>query len=119
MSEIIKITELLKNGLIIPVVGAGVSFATAGLPGWKGLIEDGLKFAEDRNADSSIIQEGRDLLEANKLTKAASVVKKLLNAPGHPFANWINDALGRPEIKSTSWSCYLYEDKKLSETFIT
>ena len=95
-----KLRELLKNGQVIPVVGAGVSYATAGLPGWKGLIEDGLDYAERNKFTQSIIDEARTLLTSDKLIQAASHVKQLLNAPDHPFTNWLNDALGRPKVNS-------------------
>lgn len=96
-----KISEQLRKGQIIPVVGAGVSSATAGLPGWKGLIENGLKYAEDLNLSSLQISEAKDFLNKNNLTEAAKIVKKILNAPNHPFSNWINNVFIAPTIKST------------------
>lgn len=96
-----KIREQLRKGQIIPVVGAGVSSATAGLPGWKGLIENGLKIAEDLHYSSDKIFQAKEFLNKDKLTEAAKIVKKLLNAPDHPFANWINDVFKTPTIKST------------------
>lgn len=103
MSNIEKIKELLRNDMIIPVVGAGVSYATAGLPGWRGLIENGLAYADQKmlNEDGAI-EKAQQLLNKGELTKAADLVKKLLNAPNHPFSTWLNDLLGRPDIKSTS-----------------
>ncbi|QIL42378.1 SIR2 family protein [Pedobacter sp. HDW13] len=97
-----KIKEQLSNGLIIPVVGAGVSYATSGIPGWKGLIENGLAYAANSlGVSPDKILEANDLLKENKLTAAADIVKNLLNAPGHPFTNWLNYNFERPEIKST------------------
>ncbi|WP_316827429.1 SIR2 family protein [Pedobacter miscanthi] len=100
MNYISKLKALLKENKVVPVVGAGVSFATAGLPNWKGLIESGLEYANNHRADVKMIQEATDLLSKNELIKAASIVKKLLNGPGHPFSNWLNDTLGRPKVQS-------------------
>lgn len=101
MDQITKIKDLLKQGLVVPIVGAGVSYATAGLPGWKGLIDSGLNYAENAKADPNVISEARKLLNENKLIQSATLVKELLNAPGRPFSNWLNEILGRPKIKSS------------------
>ncbi|MFT3824158.1 MAG: SIR2 family protein [Chitinophagaceae bacterium] len=96
-----KIRELLKDGQIIPVVGAGVSFATAGMPSWKGLIDDGIQYAKRLKKDATIIEEAQNLSNAYKLTQAATLVKQLLNAHGHPYVNWLNSVFEKPVIKST------------------
>jgi hypothetical protein len=102
MTTVEKIRRLIREDKIIPVVGAGVSYATANLPGWAGLIQDGLQYADDKQLDANnIIEKGRNLLEQGKLTEAATIVKNLLNAHDHPFSDWLNDRLGKPTVRST------------------
>lgn len=95
-----KIRNLLKQGLIVPVAGAGVSHATAGIPGWKGLIDIGIDYARGMKADAVLIEEAQKLSDADQLTKAAVLVKRLLSAPDHPYPNWLNSVFERPGIKN-------------------
>ncbi|MBO9730852.1 MAG: SIR2 family protein [Chitinophaga sp.] len=97
-----NIRRLLKDGLIVPVVGAGVSSATADIPGWKGLVDQGIQYAEALGYDSTLINEAKSLSSVNELTKAAGIVKRLLNAPKHPYTNWLNEMFGRPVVKNTA-----------------
>lgn len=96
-----KIREQLSKGQIIPVVGAGVSYATAGTPGWKGLIENGLDYAISYKPSQESIDDVKVLLNENKLPEAAAILKEILGAPDHPFSNWINNIFERPVVKST------------------
>jgi hypothetical protein len=89
-----QLIELLKQNKVIPVVGAGVSTASAGLPGWKGLIENGLKYAQQRRLDKDTILHAQELLAQWKLTEAALALKKILNAPKHPFSDWLEQEFG-------------------------
>src|SRR5688572_7254747 len=95
-----KIRNLLKEGMIVPVAGAGVSNATAGMPGWKGLIDMGIDYARVMKTDAVLIEEAQELSDANQLTKAAILVKRLLSAPNHPYPNWLNSIFERPVIKN-------------------
>ena len=95
-----KLKVKLAEGKIVPVVGAGVSYATAALPSWSGLVASGLDYAEDASLDESVIGKARELLKQWKLTEAASIVKTLLNAPNRPYVNWFSDTLGSPQVKS-------------------
>ncbi|MBC6112773.1 SIR2 family protein [Pedobacter fastidiosus] len=95
-----KLKTRLAEGKVVPVVGAGVSFACAGLPNWSGLISSGLDYAESIALEKSSIQLGRELLKDWKLTEAAGIVKALLNAPNRPYINWLENTLGRPSVKS-------------------
>ncbi len=100
ISYLDKLSAKLYEGKVVPVVGAGVSYACAGLPSWAGLISSGLEYAQVLKIDERLLEFGRDLLKNGQLIEAASVVKQLLNAPGRPYVNWLEDTLGRPQIKS-------------------
>ena len=95
-----KLKNKLAQGKVVPVAGAGVSYATASLPSWWGLVASGLDYAEDVSMDSREIARGRELLNQSKLTEAAGIVKTLLNAPKRPYVNWLEDTLGNPHVKS-------------------
>ena len=95
-----KLRVKLKQGKVVPVVGAGVSYACAGLPSWSGLISAGLEYAQDKKMNSELIGQGNLLLENGQLIEAASVVKQLLNAPGRPYLNWLEETLGQPKVRS-------------------
>ena len=95
-----KLKSKLAKGNVVPVTGAGVSYATASLPGWWGLVDSGLAYAEAVGLDSAEISRGKALLSASKLIDAAGVVKTLLNGPKRPYVNWLADTLGSPQVKS-------------------
>lgn len=97
-----NLIAFLKHDKVIPVVGAGAAYAVAGLPGWKGTVESGFQYAEIRRLNAEVIKEGKQLLEEGEIIKAASMMKRLLNAPGHPFSNWLEELFGNPPIRSTS-----------------
>lgn len=86
--------EKLKEGKVIPVIGAGVSQAAAGLPGWRGLIENGVLYAETRKLGRNETPIITEALKNNKLTEAALLLKKVLNAPESPFTLWLEDIFG-------------------------
>lgn len=102
MTPLEQLKGLLKEDKVIPVVGAGVSFAAAGLPGWKGTIQNGLAYASARRlADNSTLIKAEGFLNDNKLTDGANLMKQILNAPGHPFADWLEDLFGNVETASS------------------
>lgn len=94
-----NLITFLKQGKVIPVIGAGVSAAVAGLPGWKQAIEHGFEFAETRNLNGAAIAQGKGLLEDGKLTQSADILKRLLNSPNNPFATWLDQLFGQPVIR--------------------
>lgn len=101
MKPIDKLISLLKEDRVIPVIGAGVSYAAAALPGWKGFVERGLEYADNRKlALGSEIEDAKKLLEKGDITQGANIMKRILNAPGHPFADWLDDFLSNPKIIS-------------------
>jgi len=101
MNTFEKLKQLIRKDQVIPVIGAGASFATAGLPSWRGLVKDGLEYAADKGLDrDNLIATGSTLLAENKLTAAATIVKDLLKAPRHPFSDWLSDLFSKPNIRS-------------------
>lgn len=95
-----QLTKFLKEDKIILVIGAGASQAAAGVPGWRGIIESGLTYASERSLYPQFIKEANNFLIKNKLTEAAKVLKKILNAPCHPFSDWLEDEFGDLSIGS-------------------
>jgi len=95
-----NLQALLKEDQVIPVIGAGVSYAAANLPGWKAAIENGLLFAEMHRLDSNRICAAREQLNRGNLIEGADIMKALLGAPSHPFSNWLKDLFGEPVIRS-------------------
>ena len=101
MKPLDKLVSLLSKDKVIPVIGAGVSFATAGLPGWQGAIENGLQYAEDRRfGEKELMAQTKFLVQTGEFIKAADFLKQVLKAPNHPFADWLEDLFGNPQINS-------------------
>lgn len=95
-----NLQAFLREDKVIPVIGAGVSYAAANLPGWKAAIENGLQFAEIHRLDFDRIHAAREQLNGGNLIEGADIMKALLGAPGHPFSNWLKDLFGEPVIRS-------------------
>lgn len=95
-----KLIQFLKEDKVIPIIGAGVSTATANLPSWYKLILLGLEYASDRNLDEELISIGKKHLADNELLQASNILKKALHAPKFPFNNWIKDCFSDPIIIS-------------------
>jgi hypothetical protein len=91
--------NLVKDEKIIPVIGAGVSKAVAGLPNWKELLIKGLNHAEKLNLDKDKIRDGRIELDNNKLLSVGQTLKELL---GRNFKTFLKYQLDSPEIKDYS-----------------
>ncbi|HVS90846.1 MAG TPA: SIR2 family protein [Mucilaginibacter sp.] len=101
MKPLDKLLSLLNKDKVIPVIGAGVSFATAGLPGWRGAIENGLQYAEHRRfGEKDLMAQIKTLVQTGDLVKAANLLKQVLKAPNHPFVDWVEDLFGNPQIRS-------------------
>lgn len=96
-----KLVELLKQDKVIPVVGAGVSTATAGFPSWYGLIKNGFEFAENLNLEKELILKGQNKLKEGDFLSSSNYLKRVLDAPKFPFTNWIQENFEKPEINST------------------
>jgi hypothetical protein len=99
MKPVEQLINLLKKDKVIPVVGAGFSYAVANLPGWKGVIEHGLSYAKERQlAPASQIADVQSLLNNHQLVQGAAIMKQILNAPNHPFPGWLEELFGNPAI---------------------
>ncbi|CAM3889237.1 MULTISPECIES: SIR2 family NAD-dependent protein deacylase [Flavobacterium] len=97
-----KLTDLLKQKKVIPFIGAGFSSATANVPGWLGLIKNGLEYARVRNIDTrNLIEQSENELSKNNLLEAANFLKEVLNAPSFPFSNWIKEEFENLKIVSS------------------
>lgn len=96
-----KIIDLLKKDEVIPVLGAGVSYATSKIPGWEGFIKQGLEFIKERNlAEEITIEETKKMLDEGDYLQSAEIMKQILNAPYHPFSDWLDNMLHEPDIHS-------------------
>lgn len=95
-----RLTDAIKKGTMVPVVGAGVSAASAPLPGWAKLVQSGIDYADDLGGcRAEDIAMARTALAAGKLIDAARMVKHLLHAPGRQFAAWLEDTV-RVEVSA-------------------
>jgi hypothetical protein len=90
-AEVQAISRALRDGKLVPVIGAGVSSATIGLPNWTGIVTSALNHAEKTTygTKSSELAEARLALAANNLTAAARIAKKLLGAPVGEYPAWL------------------------------
>ncbi len=94
-----KLKQLIKEERLIPVVGAGISRAVAGLPNWKELLESGLTHAESRGLGKGKIEIARIELNKNELLNVGETVRKEL---GRNFKTFLKDQFDNPEIKDDS-----------------
>lgn len=103
MQPLKELISLLSQDKVIPVIGAGVSYEVAGLPGWSDTVLHGLEFASLRYLFNSPeqLEEAKLFLSKGQITDAANVMKEVLNAPSHPFTEWLNELFGDPAITST------------------
>jgi hypothetical protein len=90
-SPVDVLKDHIGHSRVIPVIGAGVSYATAGIPGWKGLVQSGLDFAYARGADPAMLMKAGQLLNENCLVETASLVQELLGAPGGAYSSWLSE----------------------------
>src|SRR5262252_7702248 len=75
---------------VVPVLGAGVSIATAGMPSWRGLVESGVAHALDTRSCSELEATAISaLLSQGKLVEAAQSVKAVLGASGGEYGLWL------------------------------
>src|SRR4051812_39810591 len=92
-----QIAECLRERTLVPVVGAGFSFATARLPGWPGLIASGFEYVKDLDIwPASTVIDARAAFRTDSpasLISSALKVKELLGAPLGQFPRWLNNEL--------------------------
>jgi hypothetical protein len=90
-----ELQNLMLRGKVIPFVGAGVSQAVAAAPGWWKLLDQGLRYAEDRGlASVAALKSARTLLANNDLTAAADELETILGAPDGEFPAWLTQTFG-------------------------
>jgi hypothetical protein len=95
------LSSLINQKKIIPVIGAGVSAASAGVPGWWGLIKTGLDFAKDRGlSNDDLYKSTEEKLEKNDLLGAAKELKLLLKAPGGVYGSWLDSQFDGLKVKN-------------------
>lgn len=94
-----KLKQLIKEERVIPVVGAGVSRAVAGLPNWNELLERGLTHAEDRGLGKDKVEIARIELNKNELLKVGETLRTVL---GRNFKTFLKDQFDNPKIKDDS-----------------
>lgn len=94
-----KLKQLIKEERIIPVVGAGISRAVAGLPNWKELLERGLSHAESIGLSKGKIEKARIELDKNELLKVGETLRLVL---GRNFKTFMKYQFDNPDIKHHS-----------------
>jgi SIR2-like domain len=94
----LKLAKLANQGKLIVVVGAGVSvgLSKGRIPGWLGLIKNGLLYAKDKGCISPKQFEGWDNIlnsdDTDELLSAAEFFSKKIGAPnGALYASWMRD----------------------------
>ena len=96
---------LTDSRRVVPVIGSGVSTATAGIPGWKGAIEDGLKHLESIGlTQREQVAPARLQLAQGDLISAAQELKRLLGAPAGEYPHWLKKCfgVGRDSVRDRS-----------------
>src|SRR5882757_6370076 len=98
-----QLIDALRARRVAAVVGAGVSAATAGLPGWAGLIESGLRYAHQvglLGADD--LARGEKALRESGFLDAANLLKAALGAPDGEYPRWLEHTfrLNRDRIRN-------------------
>ncbi len=100
-----ELRNLLEQQSVVPVVGAGISIATAGAPGWKDLLTSGIKHLNTRHLLSAAVESELDrYLRENQLTRVAELLQRQMGAPGGEYAAWLRSEFDdrKWEIRDTS-----------------
>jgi hypothetical protein len=111
MSELVEdLKQLIKNGQIIVVVGAGVSIASVGeeqrdVASWKGLLRNGVsRCASYARMDEKWAERVRGEIESSDLDDLLSAAEKIrskLGAPnGGEFRAWLRETVGSLKAKN-------------------
>jgi len=99
LPELAELKKRLSEKKVVPVVGAGVSAATAGLPGWAGLIRYAVAYGRAHHASAGDLDDVDYLLTRGKLILAAEEVQKVLNDAG-VFGAFLRHEFDNPAIRS-------------------
>src|SRR5947209_4210575 len=95
-----------QNGNLIPVIGAGYSIASAGLPSWSGLLETGINFCQDHGDRLGIppdkINEIKETATNNDLLGGFDTLCELLEPRkgSRPFAEWLDTVFRNTRAKN-------------------
>lgn len=91
-----EVSGLLAEGRVVPVVGSGVSTATAEIPGWWGAIRNGLNHVEEvKTCQEEELRAARNLLHADDPVQAAQRLGELLGRPHGEFPFWLKTEFGK------------------------
>lgn len=89
-----ELRELFTAESAVPVIGAGVSTAAAGLPGWRDALKSAISHAVRRGmlgqGEAEEIWKGADY----NLIGAAERIREVLGAPSGEFAAWLSETFG-------------------------
>jgi hypothetical protein len=107
--DLTYLREAHRNGNLVPVIGAGLSIAAAGLPSWGQLLERGLAYVESLAVDNSLrLKAARDLAAAGDLLNAFDILQKCLSEPtgsdyvaSIEYQGFLNETFQDPVVKST------------------
>src|SRR5215204_5375204 len=90
----------MASGNLVPVIGSGVSTATAGIPGWKGIIQSGFDHVATVGTYSEAeLRVARELLSGTALVSAAQRMAELLGCPRGEFPLWLQNTFGVDRAK--------------------
>jgi hypothetical protein len=85
----------LANSKLVPMVGAGVSVAAAGLPSWRRLIENGIEYSFASGGwKKEDLTPAYECLASDSFTEAACKMKALLGAPSGQYSAWLEEVFG-------------------------
>ena len=91
----LELRDVLATKRVAVVVGAGVSMAAAGLPGWSKAIESGLEYARVAGVlDGDGVSRGLNALRDQRFPEAAQILKDALGAPAGEYPRWLEKTFG-------------------------
>lgn len=107
--DLLYLQEAHASGVLVPVVGAGLSAAAARLPAWPTLLDHGLQYAVDHcevDPRDPRIAEARNERDAGRLTLAFDRLQELLSVTSGPASSedyraFLADVFHQPEVQST------------------
>ncbi len=107
--DLAYLQEAHAGGVLVPVVGAGLSSAAAGLPSWPALLDRGLRYAVDRcgvDPHDPRLADARNRRDAGQLTSAFDVLQQLLGVTATTLASenyraFLADIFHQPTVNST------------------
>ncbi len=77
-----ELIDVVRRGTVLPVVGAGVSYAVAGVKLWGDFIQQCIEMLHERNVHDPRLNDVPGHLEAKEYTLAGQIVQEVLVASG-------------------------------------